>query len=257
MSTWSRGVTRFAALFGVGLVTMLTASARADAQHSRGGFLFGTPDGTLTFRGGYARPTAGSDLFGFATSELTLAKGDFAGLELGADLGIMHGQQWEWLLSVDASTRSAESEYRAWTGSDGKPINQSTTFTRVPVLLGVRYYLRSPGTSIGRLAWIPASWVPWVAVQGGVMWYRFAQTGEFVNFANGNAVFAGDLESTGWAPTAAFTAGVNLNLTPTFALVTQGRYVYARKTLGPDFTGFQPIDLTGGSVTAGLIIRIR
>ncbi len=240
----------------IGAIALLAGAQPARAQTGSNGYLFGPPQGSITLRGGYASPRAGSDLFSYTTSELSLGRSDFAALEIGADLALPAGRRWEWLLSVDASSRRADSDYRQYIGSDGLPINQQTTFTRVPILFGARYYLRAPGTAVGRLAWVPASWTPWIAVQGGALWYQFTQKGEFVDFNNGNAVFAGELDSSGWTLAGSVAAGITFNLSPWLSLVTQARYVHARTTLSSDYRGFQPIDLAGTSVTAGLTLRI-
>lgn len=241
----------------VALVAALVAAPLGAQAASGDGYLFGEPIASVTFRLGYARPSAGSDLFGYTTNLLSLSKGDFAGVELGADLGFMQGSHLEWLLSADVASRTADSDYRDYIGSDGKPINQSTTFVRVPVLFGVRYWLTPPGTRIGKLAWVPARIAPFVGLQGGMMWYEFRQNGDFVDFKNGNSVFAGDLHSNGWAPTAAVSAGVSVALNPHFSLLTQARYLYASRTMSADFVGFQPIDLSGLSMTVGLTYRMR
>ncbi len=249
---------RFTTLLAALPLAMAAIAAESRAQSSSGnGYLLGAPGGSFTVRLGYAQPRAGSDLFSTTTSLLSLSKRDFAGFEVGADIGVVQGDRWEWLVSADLSTRSADSDYRDYIGSDGKPINQSTTFVRVPVLVGGRFWLRRPGTRVGSLAWVPTSWSPFVQLQGGAMWYEFHQTGEFVNFSAGNSVFQGVLTSSGWAATAAVAAGVSINLSPSFALLTQARYVSANKALGDAFAGFQPIDLSGLSVTAGFTFRIH
>lgn len=242
----------------IAMIAAPVAHAQRGMPNAAGeGYLFGEPWVTLSMRLGYAQPLAQSDLFTFATSEFTLRRRDFGAFEFGVDVGIPASRSVEWLLSVDASSREAASEYRQWTGSDGLPIAQSTTFKRVPVLLGARWWLRPPGESVGALAWVPNRFAPFVALQGGLMYYQFAQKGEFVNFSAGNAVFQGDLGSDGWAPAASATVGALVNLNAQFGLLTQARYTYASKTLGPDFTGFQPIDLSGLSVTAGFTFRLR
>ena len=241
----------------VALVAALVAAPLGAQAASGDGYLFGEPIASVTFRLGYARPSAGSDLFGYTTNLLSLSKGDFAGVELGADVGFMQGNHLEWLFSADVASRTAESDYRGLIGSDGKPINQSTTFVRLPLLVGARYWFSAPGTRIGTLAWVPTRIAPFVGLQGGVMWYEFRQVGDFVDFNNGNNVFAGDLRSNGWAPTAALTAGLSVAVNPHFSLLSQARYVYAKRSMGADFKGFQPIDLSGLSMTVGLTYRIR
>src|SRR5437868_3709915 len=53
------------------------------AQQSGDGFLFKQPAVSLRLTGGFAHPTASSDLFSFVTDELTLSKNDFNGMTLG------------------------------------------------------------------------------------------------------------------------------------------------------------------------------
>ena len=74
-------------LFGAAAMAAGLASA-ASAQGSGNGFLFEQPSGSLTISGGYAHASAGSDIFSFATDQLSLDKSDFSGLTVGADLAI-------------------------------------------------------------------------------------------------------------------------------------------------------------------------
>jgi len=50
------------------------------AQSAGDGYLFHSPVVTLTVRGGYARASAGSDVFDDVTSNLTLDRGDFSSI---------------------------------------------------------------------------------------------------------------------------------------------------------------------------------
>ena len=121
-------------------------------------------------------------------------------------------------------------------------------------MLGVRQYLTSRGRSVGDLAWIPSRLAPYVGAAGGAMWYRFRQNGDFVDF-NTNDVFNGTLNTSGWAPAASGAAGLDVTLTPRFALTGQGKYLWARARPGGDFSGFNQIDLSGFSTTVGLLVR--
>jgi hypothetical protein len=232
-----------------------TAQAQGDPPVGGNGFLFFAPAFELTVRLGYARAMAQSDVFSDATRQLTLGRGDFSGAGVAFDLSYLPSSRWEWVLTAEFTQRTAGSEYRDWTGSDGLPIAQQTRFTRAPMLLGARWNLRPRGETVGRLAWLPVRVVPWIALQGGAMYYDFAQEGDFVDFGNGNAVFAGKVESEGFAPMAAMTVGVTWARGASWGIVTQVRYDYAQATLGRNFSGFQPIDLSGVSFTAGVAIH--
>lgn len=85
-------------------------------------------------------------------------------------------------------------------------------------------------------------------------WYRFRQGGDFVDFNSGE-VFSSRLASSGWAPTAQGTLGLDYSLSPRAALTAQASYLWAKGTLGRDFSGFNKIDLSGLWTTVGLSMR--
>jgi hypothetical protein len=216
---------------------------------------FRAPVGYLTLRGGAQAPTANSDLFAFTNDILTLGRRNFAGASWGGDLGGTINDHFSWELSADVAMRTANSEYRAWQESNGAAIRQRTDFRRIPLTLGLRWNLVPMGERIGRFAWIPKRIVPFVAAGGGATWYRFRQAGDFVDFANGNAINTDVLESDGWAPTAVAAIGLDVALSPYLAWTTALRATYARAAMSPDFRGFAPLDVGGGSLTTGVQLR--
>jgi hypothetical protein len=86
------------------------------------------------------------------------------------------------------------------------------------------------------------------------MYYKFTQTGDFVDFQD-NDVFPSTLESSDWTPTAYGAVGFNYNLTARAGIVTEARYERAQADMGRDFVGFPRIDLSGWGVTTGLSLR--
>lgn len=243
---------RRSAAFRLALATSLVAGPLT-AQATDYGFR--APVGYLTLRGGAQAPTANSDLFSFTNDVLTLGRRNFVGASWGGDVGGTINDRFAWEFSADVAMRSANSEYRAWQESNGAPIRQRTDFRRIPLTLGLRWNLVPMGERIGRFAWIPKRVVPFVAAGGGATWYRFRQTGDFVDFANGNAINSDILESDGWAPTAVAAIGVDVALSPYLAWSTAVRATYARAALSSDFRGFAPLDVGGGSLTTGVQLR--
>ena len=242
------------------LALTLLVGASGDARAQSGdGFLFDAPRWTLTLRGGFDRALAGSDVFQFMTDTLTLSKGDFSGFTFGGDLGYSVSPRVDIAVS-GAYVRSRKvSEFREYIGSDDLPINQTTTFSRLPVTATVKAYLAPRGRSIGTLAWIPTRFVPYVGVGGGSIRYEFLQEGEFVDSeddGSGNFdIFWDSFRSTGWTPTAHALVGAEFALTPRFGFSTEGRYGWAKSDMSMDFEGFEPIDLSGFSATMGLTVR--
>jgi opacity protein-like surface antigen len=239
-------------LTGVGAA--LAAVQPVQAQSSGDGFLFREPVASLTLRGGFGHAGAASDLFSFTREQLTLGRGDFSGPALGADVAIRVAPRLDLAVGVGYSGARATSEFRDWVDDDDLPIEQVTTFERVPVTANVKAYLTPRGRSIGTLAWLPARAAPYVGAGGGAMWYRFQQQGDFVDFET-LEIFSDELVTSGWAPTAQALAGLDFSLTPRIALTGEARYAWARAEPGDAFQNFDPIDLSGVSATLGVTFR--
>jgi hypothetical protein len=236
------------------LLFALLAAGQVSAQGTGDGFLFKAPAATLTIRGGFDRANAGSDIFTFVTDELTLSRRDFSAVTLATDVGVRVSPRVQALFGIGISHSSTPSEFRDWVDNNNQPIQQTTTFVRVPLTASLKAYLAGPGRSIGRFAWIPARYAPYIGAGGGVMWYRFHQDGDFIDFTT-KRVFTDSFNSSGWAPTAQGFVGTDVTLNPRLALTGELRYQWAKATLGQDFVGFSRIDLSGLSVTGGVMIR--
>jgi hypothetical protein len=242
-------------LFAAAIVAALTPGHSA-AQGAGGGrgFLFGEPHATLNLRLGYSHANAGSDLFDFTTEQLTLDRGDFSSVSFETDFAVRVASRTRLVLSFAVAGIDKRSEFRDFVDNEDLPIEQNTEFFRVPLTIGVRQYLTSPGRSIGRYAWIPARVAPYVGAGAGVMYYQFHQTGDFIDFET-MEVFTSQYESSSWTGTANVVAGLDFSLSSRLALTTEGRYTFARATLSRDFSGFERIDLSGFALTGGLSVR--
>lgn len=236
----------------VGLL-LCVAVVSVDAQTGRG-FLFEEPDFIIGVRGGLGLASANSDVFDFSREELTLDRSDFHGFSASGDLGVRLGSRVDLVGTVGYIGRVASSESRRFEGTDDLPILQRTEFRRVPLTAGLRIYPLSTGRRVGSHAWIPSQWTPYVGAAAGGMWYRFRQTGEFVDEESLD-IFPDEFASSGWTPMAEGFAGVEYSLTPRFAVVAEGRYSWANADLSRAFEGFEPIDLSGLALTVGLSIR--
>lgn len=242
-------------LHGGGLLAVALCVARpAVAQGAGDGYLFKQPVVSLTLRAGFSRPNAGGDLFSFVTDELTLKRGDFSSPALGFDVGFPISPRGELVLGVAFAGTSTRSEFRDWVDQNDLPIEQTTTLRRVPVTLTAKWYLTSRGRAIGRFAWVPARYAPYVGIGGGAMWYRFRQSGDFVDFTDFH-VFGDTFDSSRWIRTGHAVAGLDVSLGARFFATGEGRYTLARAKLSRDFVGFDPIDLSGFTATAGIGVR--
>ena len=159
-------------------------ASHAQAQSAGDGFLFRPPKGSISIRGGFDRASAGSDLFTFAVNQLTLSRGDFSSLTFATDVDHQIKSATAVRFSLSMSRSTTPSEFRDWVDNDRQPIRQTTGYTRVPITASVKQYLFGQGRRVGHFAWVPAHYAPYVGAGGGVMWYRFDQTGDFIDVSH-------------------------------------------------------------------------
>lgn len=238
----------------IALLAPLAATDAARAQGQGEGFLFDRPNLTFGAHLGYAVPRAGSEVFDFTREQLTVEKSDFNAISFGAELAIRATERFDVALDAGFEKSDTRSEFRDWVDENDLPIEQSTAFTRVPVTAGVKAYLLDRGRRISRYAWIPRTWAPWVGAGGGLVWYEFEQTGDFVDFETLD-IFFDDFRSSGVAPTAYVAAGVDVSLGPRWLLTGGARYRWASAEMDRDFVGFEDIDLAGLGARVGIAVR--
>jgi len=242
------------AVGSIGLGALLAIPTPALGQSEGDGFLFHRPTGDFTLRMGVARPNAAGDPFSFFSNELTLSRSSYVGFDVAGDVAFTVAPRLDVVFEAGWAGSQSPSEERKWTDQDNQPIRQTTTFQRVPLTVSLKYYLRSPGRSVGRFAWVPSSGLaPYVGGGAGMMYSRIHQWGNFVG--TDTIIRSDDFGSESWAATAHVFAGVDLPLGPRFLASAEARYVYAKTALGPDFSGFGNMDLSGFSVTLGVGVR--
>ena len=244
---------RYAVLL-LAVTATTTVPKPSSAQAAGDGFLFRVPTGSWGLRGGFNRAFAGGDVFSFVTDQLTLSRGDFSSATMGTTLAITVSPAYDFVVDVAYAGTERHSEFRDWVDQNDLPITQMTQFRRVPVTVGVKRYLTPRGRSVGRFAWVPARHATYVGLGGGWMWYRFRQVGDFVDFQTLN-IFHDEFESSDWAWMAHALGGVEVSLGSFFVATTEARFTWAKGPLSRDYVGFNRIDLSGLSVTAGVAVR--
>jgi opacity protein-like surface antigen len=238
------------------VVALLAGAATSSSAQSAGdGYLFHSPNVTLTVRGGYSLASARSDVFDDVTRDLTLDRGDFSGFTVGGDLNAHMSDRLDVVFSAGFSRSKHKSEFRDFVDNNDQPIEQTTTFERVPITANLRLNLGAPGRTIGSLAWVPNRIVPYVGAGIGAMRYRFRQEGDFVNFVT-NGVFPAVLVAEEWTLVGQGMAGLDYNVSPQLGISFDARYLHARGDLGPSFKGYERIDLSGVTATVGLSVRL-
>ena len=234
------------------LIASLSGAGVAGAQpQGDPDFLFERPRGSVGVRGGWLFERAGSDLFTFVQEQLTVEPNDFDAPTLAFDVGVAVAPRTEAVFGVEFGGGTVRSEYRDFVDNDRLPITQATRLRQANLSTSLKFALTPRGREVGSLAWIPSAATPYVGAGAGALWYEFHQTGDFVDFLD-LSVFNDTFQSNGWAPSAHVFAGVDVKLAGRLFLTGEGRYLWSQAELGPDFSSFKPIDLTGFKLTTGI-----
>jgi hypothetical protein len=214
-------------------------------------FRFTPPSGFIGFRIGRFFPEANGELFDFITENLTLEKSDFRAWDLAVDGGFVANERVEVVFGFEYMKRTKNSEFRDWVDENDLPITQETYYSQLPLTGGVKILLMPRGRQVGRYAWLPSTFVPYVGVGAGVLRYRFGQSGDFVDFET-LEIFYATLESTGWTATAYAGGGLDIRIAKNTYLTIDVRYSWAKPELDRDKFEFDPLNLAGVRTAAGL-----
>lgn len=245
--------------FLAGLALLATAGTHPAAAQKGQGFMIGAPKVSLTFMSGYMQPRAGSggdkqSLWDLTREELTVDNRDLGGTSVGGQIAVRASERFDITLAISYNRSDTRSEFRDWVDTDDLPIEQTTEFSTVPVTIGVKAYLMDRGRLLGNYAYVPRTWNPYVGLAGGLVWYRFQQHGDFVDFETLDIFFENFL-STARAPTVHFLGGMDVSVAKHIVLVGEGRYALGAAPLDSDFVGFPDLDLAGFQFTVGFSLR--
>lgn len=233
-------------------VALLAAPAAASAQD----FMFGTPRGALGVRVGANLARAGSEVFDFTREHLTVGRGDFRAVYLAGDVELRVVDRLDLVVGLGYSQSSTRSELRDFVDLDDLPIEQETVYRQVPLTVGLKGYLLPRGRPVGRLAWVPAAFAPYLGAGTGAVRYAFEQTGDFVEQSDPDLpVFTDHFTSSGWAPQVHGFVGADVGLSTRAGLSIEARYTRASAEMDEDFVDFDDIDLSGLQTTLGVFWR--
>lgn len=240
---------------------LVAAPAAADpgssgsTSQSPSGFRFSAPRTALGLRLGYTFNRAGSDVYDFITDQLTVEKSDFNAFTFASDFSWFLNERVELALGLEYSRASKRSEFRDYVDQDDIPIVQDNRLTQVPLTVSVRVYLTQRGRSVGQYAWVPSTFAAYVGGGGGGTWYRLEQFGEFVDFRD-LVIFEDAFVSDGWVLSAHVLGGLDIKLSRSIGLVLEARYQFASADLRGSYVGFDPIDLNGLRLMAGVSFKL-
>lgn len=213
-------------------------------------FLFSWPRTYVGVSGGWLATSQSGGIFDLTRELLTVGDGDFNSGVARFVIGRAISRRFDLSAEVGVSHATVLSEYRDFLEGD-LPITQTTEFSQAPVSATLRMWLVPRGRTIGRFAWVPAAFAPYVSGGVGTHWYRFTQFGDFVDVID-FSIFGDTFESSGWAASAHIAGGVSAHLVKQLFMTIEARYGWAATPLSNDFVGFDDISLDGLQVTGGI-----
>ena len=244
------------------LATPGTAAAAGEEQDAD--FAFGWPRWSIALRGLQNLARAEGDFYEFVQMHL-FAPGNpgedpkdpesgrfsFNGPGVAFDVGYAITPRLDYRVGMHYLHMFQPSELRHFEGSDNLPIYQDTTLSQTELSTSLTLALLPRGRAIGTYVWIPGRVVPYVGVGVGLIRYGLIQEGEFVD-ANDGALFSATIESQGWTGSTHFIAGADVRLTPRTSATVEIIYAQAAADLGDAFPEFEPMDLAGVRIEAGI-----
>jgi hypothetical protein len=230
-------------------------STSAEPPSAPSDFMLARPRVSVGVRGNWIFASAGSDIYDFVTDTLTIEQSSFDAPAIGGEISWIVNPRLDVSLGFEYSSQDMDSEYRdrveQLPNGTTIPIAQTTSLQVSNLYVSGRLALLPRGRQIGRFAWIPRSFVPYVGAGAGFSKYNFKQDGDFVDFVDDH-IFTDAFLSDGTTPSFHVFGGADIQLYKRMFLSLEGRYMWADAPLSRDFIDFEPIDLGGFRFGAGL-----
>jgi opacity protein-like surface antigen len=206
----------------------------------------------LDLRLGAFFPRADSNLFTDAEELYGIdRKHDLVSFTGGIEYNAQLAHNVELGVSVDGYDKTLDTSYVRYGDSDNHDIRQTLKLDIVP--MGVTLRLVPTSRSV-RIA-------PYIGVGADLFYWKWEAYGDFIDFGDPDLPIVSDhFHSDGWTGGFHVSGGLRFNVSHDFAVVAEGRYQYAKTTMGDDYSPNAPgleneIDLSGWNATVGIHIR--
>ena len=222
----------------------------------------------FTFKGGYLQLQMRSDLWGTEFENMHLGKKDYYDTLFGLGYEYFINRQVSFILSVEWYDNAKTGIYKDFIGDTidgddyafdygvGFEIEHVFSVSIVPIQASLKLM---PGRRAGTI-------IPYIGGGIGLYLWNVRIQGDMVNFTESELFYDPDLDADveGYAIYPADArenrvsigfhgfAGIMVPLVRRVSLDIEAKYNYAEGTLKDSFQGFEPFDLSGFQVTAGL-----
>ncbi len=176
---------------------------------------------------------------------------DFIGVFGGFEYNTVIAPKLELGVHVDGYGKTLDTSLRNYASDIGTEITQSLRLRTFPIGLTLRLVPTEKG----------ARFAPYVGAGVDVIPYTYEEFGDFVDTFDPTFPIIADHFKTSEAAFGVHAlAGVRIYLDRDFAIVAEGRYLFAKDEMGGDFAPNEPglvnrIDLSGASAVVGVHVR--
>jgi len=227
----------------VGLVAILVVQAASTPAASA------QTNQSVSFHAGYfalraedARPV--DDVLVQNLGFLAFDLSELSGATVGGDWLVGIGDHLEAGVGLGYYRRTTPSVYRDFVDADGTEIAQEMKLRVTPLTFTVRFL------PLGR-----RGIQPYIGAGVGVFNWRYAETGEFVDFSD-NSIFRASFVDDGNEVGPVVLGGLRIPVGDAFAVGGEVRYQQVEATLAPD-VGFLGTVLDLGGFTSVVTVQIR
>jgi outer membrane protein W len=186
-------------------------------------------------------PALQSDLWTINQENLTFDRADMVNVVYGGEYELYIARRFSLSAEVGGYAKTVYAQYRDYEFEDGSPIFQTITLRVVPVEANLKYY---PIGHRNRLN-------PYAGIGAGVYAWTYQQSGDFINFED-NSISAGLAETRRFAFGLNGRLGLAYRFQQRLGILLEGKYQYLQGKLSRNFEGFEPLDMSGFLIHAGV-----
>ena len=243
-------LTRVMALALAGVAGLVGAADPAIAAPPR-------DDSSLQFRVGAFFLKGDGEFWDDSEDAFTFEPGDLNGPTFGISWVRSVTNHIEFGLNADYSEGSELVAYRDFVDEDDFEILHDVTLRRFPVTMDIRFLPGGRYSVRGsRGQYQVRRPVPYVGVGAGLNFWRYEETGDFLDFDfDPPDIFGETFEESGTALETHVLAGLEVPVGPAWNLMVEGRYSWSDDEFEEDFEGLGELDMTGASVSVGASVR--
>lgn len=172
---------------------------------------------------------------------------DFNGASFGGEWLFGPNEYIDVGVGIGYYQRTVPSVYRDYQNTDGSEIEQSFKLRTVPFLATVRFL------PIGRDRAVE----PYVGAGIGLFNWRYSETGEFIDFAEGGTIFRGVFKANGNAIGPVVLVGLRAPIADALALGAELRYQKAEGDVDRVATGIPADKVDLGGWTTSFTMHVR